>query len=150
VGTQGVQIVVLLVILAVFGAWCVYVLARLARSFTRRGRARPPMPAEERLALYAASAPALIAVAGFLAWCIAAQFTPPLAMITGVPFFFYILPLTFTAACIVAPWAVYGAARAWRARVLGLPARVLHASVALAAVTMIPFCAYWCLLGVRA
>lgn len=147
--SQPVQLALLFGMFFVFGVWLLYAAGRWLRSLTRRGRERLPLSAIERNMVASATACTVSAVGGVVVWCVIAQFTPALPMITGIPVFFYVLPVAFTAACLLAPWVAFTAARSWPARAFDARVRALHTAVAIASVSFVAFCAYWRLLGIR-
>jgi hypothetical protein len=147
--SQAVQIAILLGTLFIFGGWLLYAAVRSARSCTRRGRERLRMSPLECRVFASATLGTGLVVAGLAVWSVLAQFTPPLPMITGIPAFFYVLPVAFTAASLVAPWLGYTAVQAWQAGAFNARIRMLHTAVALASIVFVAFCWYWQLLGIR-
>jgi CubicO group peptidase (beta-lactamase class C family) len=134
--------------LLTLGSWLLYALIRRLRR--RRVLAGGgPVDHRERPLILLASTAAAIVLGGFAVWAVLALNTPALPMITGVPPFFYALPVAFTLAAIVAIPLLVAATIAWRHRTFTLPVRVLFTLVALVSVLLVAFARYWGLLGIR-
>jgi CubicO group peptidase (beta-lactamase class C family) len=146
---QEVQLVFLLCAVLVLGLWVVTVAVRALLEHRKRGTWPTARSHEERAAFWAESLAAMCALLGVGGFVVLGYWTPSVAMMTGVPPVFYALPLGMTGASLFALWLPFGLVAVWRRRLFSLPLRVLYTLAASVSLALIPFAAYWRLLGLH-
>jgi|GEM_PF-6783233 len=144
------QLLFFLAALLVFGAWTAFVVLR-ALWWAGRGRRRgaAAWTRRERVLAAAATFTAAAGAGGFVAFSLLGMTVPSVAMMTGIPAAFYVLPIGFTLACVGALPLLAAAVSAWRTGAFTPAVRVFHSLVALVALALIPFCLSWNLFGLH-
>lgn len=140
-----------LIVLFLFGVWLIVVFVKIIiQYFKRRKGVLVENTLLEKAAFLNLSIVAVLADLGFFLFAVLGFTTiSSVAMITGVPALFKILPLFYTAACVAALPLTYFLFMAWKQSFWKLPLRIFFSLITLVAILFIPFCVYWNLFGLN-
>lgn len=148
--TQIPQFIFHLLALFLFGIWLLVAFTRMIiRSVKKRKGNVTVHTRLENLAFLNLVLVSFFADLGFILFSVLGATIPNAAMIVGIPAMFKILPLCYTAACIMALPLTGFIFLVWKHSCWKLSTRLFFTVVALAAILFIPFCVYWNLFGVH-